>query len=131
MLSQWPEARIHSFEPDPDNLAILDRNVSDAGVGSRWTVTRACAAPAAGTVQFLGGQQADSRTASDADRMSDLLKVDAVDVFPHLHDADLLKIDIEGGEWPLLTDARFRDLSVRAIVLEYHAHNAPLIHRQR
>jgi FkbM family methyltransferase len=126
VLSQWPEARIHSFEPDPDNLAILDRNVSDAGVGSRWTVTRACAARAAGTVQFLGGQQADSRTASDADPMSDLSTVPAVDVFPHLHDADLLKIDIEGGEWPLLTDARFRDLKVPAIVLEYHAYNSPV-----
>ena len=125
VLSRWPEARMHSFEPDPDNLAILDRNVADAGVGSRWTVTRACAAPAAGTVRFLGGQQADSRTAGDGDPMSGLSEVDAVDVFPYLHDVDLLKIDIEGGEWPLLTDARFRDLSVPAIVLEYHAHNAP------
>jgi FkbM family methyltransferase len=125
VLSRWPEARIHSFEPDPDNLAILDRNVSDAALGSRWTVTMACAAPAAGTVRFLGGQQADSRTADDADEVSNLSEVPAVDVFPHLHDADLLKIDIEGGEWPLLTDARFGELTVPAIVLEYHAHGSP------
>jgi FkbM family methyltransferase len=125
VLSRWPEARLHSFEPDPDNLAILDNNVADAGVGPRWIVTRACAAPATGTVRFLAGQQADSRTVYDSDPMSDLSEVSAVDVFPHLQDADLLKIDIEGGEWPLLTDARFRDLSVPAIVLEYHAYNSP------
>jgi FkbM family methyltransferase len=125
VLSRWPGARIHSFEPDPDNLAILDRNVTDAGVGSRWTVTRACAAPDAGNVHFVGGQQADSRTAHDGDPTSDLSEVPAVDVFPYLRDVDLLKIDIEGGEWPLLTDARFCDLSVPAIVLEYHAYNSP------
>jgi FkbM family methyltransferase len=112
VLSRWPGARLHSFEPDPDNLVILEHNVAVAGVGSRWSVTRACAAPAAATVQFLTGRQADSRTVYDAEPLSDLPEVSAVDVFPHLQDADLLKIDIEGGEWPLLTDTRFRDLSV-------------------
>jgi hypothetical protein len=58
--------------------------------------------------------------------VSELLEVSAVDVFPHLQNADLLKIDIEGGEWPLLTDARFHKLSVPAIVLEYHGYNSPL-----
>ena len=125
VLGRWPEARLHSFEPDSDNLTILDRNVADARVGSRWTVTRACAAPATGTVKFLLGQQSDSRTVYDADPTSEHPEVPAVDVFPHLQDADLLKIDIEGGEWPLLSDPRFRELSVPAIVLEYHAYNCP------
>lgn len=124
-LMRWPEARLQSFEPDPDNLAILDRNVLQARTGTRWSVTRACAAPAEGTVRFLAGQQADSRIAYGPGPTSDLLERPAVDVFPHLHDADLLKIDIEGGEWPLLTDARFRELSVPAIVLEYHTYNCP------
>jgi FkbM family methyltransferase len=124
-LSLWPEARIHSFEPDPDNLAVLDHNIADARVGSRWIVTRACAGPADGTVQFLVGQQADSRTVYAANPISDVPEVPVVDVFPHLQDADLLKIDIEGGEWPLLTDARFPELSVPAVILEYHAYNCP------
>lgn len=124
-LSRWPGACLHSFEPDPDNLAILDRNVADAGVGPRWAVTRACAAPAAGTVRFLTGRQADSRTVYASEPASGISEVPAVDVFAHLADADLLKIDIEGGEWPLLADARFRDLTVPAIVLEYHAYNSP------
>jgi FkbM family methyltransferase len=125
MLSRWPSARIHSFEPDPDNLEILDRNIADARTGSRWIVARACAAPADGRVHFLAGQQADSRTVYAADPTSDVLEVPAVDVFPHLQNAELLKIDIEGGEWPLLADARFRDLGVPAIVLEEHAYNCP------
>jgi FkbM family methyltransferase len=124
-LARWPQARIHSFEPDAENLAVLDRNIDNAGIGPRWSVTRACAAPADGTAQFLAGRQADSRVVYDRNRSSDLPEVPAVDVFPHLQDADLLKIDIEGGEWPLLTDARFRELSVPAIVLEFHTYNCP------
>jgi hypothetical protein len=44
----------------------------------------------------------------------------AVDVFPMLKDADLVKIDIEGAEWAILTDPRFRELSAAALFLEYH-----------
>jgi FkbM family methyltransferase len=124
-LGRWPSALIHSYEPDPDNLAILDRNVADAQVGSRWTITRACAAPANGTVQFVAGQQPDSRVVYGAQPASGTSEVPAVDVFPHLQGADLLKIDIEGAEWPLLTDPRFRELTVPAVVLEYHPYNCP------
>ena len=34
---------------------------------------------------------------------------------------DILKIDIEGGEYELLGDPRFASLDVKAIVLEWHA----------
>jgi FkbM family methyltransferase len=124
-LGRWRSALIHSFEPDPDNLAILERNVADAQVGSRWTITRACAAPADGAVPFLAGQQPDSRILYGAQPASGTPEVPAVDVFDHLQGADLLKIDIEGGEWPLLTDPRFGELAVPAIVLEYHSYNCP------
>jgi FkbM family methyltransferase len=124
-LGRWPSALIHSFEPDPDNLAILERNVADARVGSRWTITRACAAPADGAVPFLAGQQPDSRVVYGAQPASGASEVPAVDVFPHLQGADLVKIDIEGGEWPLLSDLRFRELTVPAVVLEYHPYNCP------
>jgi hypothetical protein len=38
----------------------------------------------------------------------------------------LLKIDIEGGEFSLLEDARFGRLTVKTIVLEWHrSHSRP------
>jgi Methyltransferase FkbM domain len=46
-------------------------------------------------------------------------------VLPLIADADLLKIDIEGSEWPILADSRFKTLSARAVVLEYHPQGAP------
>jgi hypothetical protein len=44
----------------------------------------------------------------------------AVDVFPYLAEAALIKIDIEGAEMPLLTDPRFAELSAKIVLLEYH-----------
>ena len=47
------------------------------------------------------------------------------DVLPELERADLLKMDIEGGEWDILTDERFPASAPPAVVLEYHPEGAP------
>ena len=51
--------------------------------------------------------------------------VEVVDVLPEVVAADFLKIDIEGGEWPILADRRFRDVRARALVMEYHRMGSP------
>jgi hypothetical protein len=38
---------------------------------------------------------------------------------------DLVKMDIEGGEWPILTDARLARLPTRVVVMEWHEHRCP------
>ena len=51
------------------------------------------------------------------------LEVKMVDWFGHLDRSrpiDLLKMDIEGGEYELLSDPRFADLAAGAIVMEWH-----------
>ena len=45
------------------------------------------------------------------------------DVLPAFADADLVKLDIEGGEWSLLEDPRFA--AARIVVLEYHPPGCP------
>jgi hypothetical protein len=42
------------------------------------------------------------------------------DVLPQIAGCDLVKIDIEGGEWPILADLRFAAAPPRVVVLEYH-----------
>jgi hypothetical protein len=34
-------------------------------------------------------------------------------------------MDMEGGEWAVMADARFRKIPARAIVLEYHGDSCP------
>jgi hypothetical protein len=47
------------------------------------------------------------------------------DIFPYTTDVDLIKIDIEGGEWSILSDSRFKKMRARAVMLEYHPWLAP------
>ena len=46
-------------------------------------------------------------------------------MLPQIADADLLKMDIEGGEWAILNDPRFARSPPRAVVLEYHPYLCP------
>jgi len=51
------------------------------------------------------------------------LSIEVVDIFPLLLDKkiDVLKMDIEGGEYEILADPRFGELNITAIVMEWHA----------
>jgi len=66
-----------------------------------------------------------SHLAALSGEQENVIAVAARDVFPHLAGTDLLKMDIEGGEWALLFDERFGTVLPRAIVLEYHSGGCP------
>jgi len=119
-LARWPGAQITSVEPDPHNLEVLERCV--ALNGGRWRVVGAAASARAGELRFSAGRFACSAV---ADAGAGTVRVPAVDVLPWLARADLAKIDIEGGEWELLTDERFATAGPAALVLEYHPHRCP------
>jgi FkbM family methyltransferase len=125
LLHQYPAASLTGFEPDPTNIAILKRCIARNGYGDRWEIVEACAAPHDGETDFVGGQAALSRVPLPGDVTGDTatLTVPMVDVFPYLEGVDLLKIDIEGGEWALLADPRFA--AARVAVLEYHPPGCP------
>lgn len=141
-----PDASVVSFEPDPANAAVLDRCIAANGLGHRWEVVPACAAPADGEVEFVSDYHLSRVAAGGASAVgamhgriaaafpflegtallsSERRRVPARDVFPYLSKADLIKMDIEGGEWPLLADPRMGDLTAAVIVLEYHPVYAP------
>jgi len=118
-LRRYPGAIVTSVEPDPTNLPVL--NACRARNGSAdWTIIPAAAGPEAGAVRFDAGHFADSAISADG-----TVEVPMIDLFPLLDGADLVKIDIEGGEWPILLDARFRDVRAPVVVLEWHAAQAP------
>lgn len=117
-LGRWPSATIVAFEPEPSN----------AGIYRQWaagrenvTLHEAAASNENGQLRFQTGVGSGSFV-TEADTGTVMPKLD---LFDHLHDADFVKIDIEGGEWPILTDARLRDLRRVVLVIEYHRHMAP------
>jgi len=121
MRRSFPDACITAFEPHPRNAAVLRRSIESNGGKEGWRLIEACADSRDGSVPFSTTDFTTSRVEpSPAAAM-----VPAVDVFPFLDDVDLLKIDIEGGEWRLLSDPRFASVGAKTIGLEYHRHDCP------
>jgi FkbM family methyltransferase len=120
--SRLPVARIDGLEPDPVNVARHNRQIELNGLQDVWSVTDRAATVGDGPVSFLtreGSTGAVVETATPGSRT-----VDGVDLFSILDGVDLLKIDIEGGEWPILSDPRFATLPAPVVMLEYHADGA-------
>ncbi len=119
-LGRWPEARITSFEPDPDNFRVLDLTVRANRREGSWDDVPAAVSNADGELVFAPGDGAKSHlspTAADEATIT----VPAVDFFDQLGDGvDLVKMDIEGGEWQILADPRLATAPIKVIRLEWH-----------
>lgn len=143
VLSRWPGASIHSFEPDPANLRVLTRVAAANALDGRWIVSDAAVANRPGQMTFVADLFAESHLATDTandehnpngssgidqpgtDGHGHKITVRTVDFFDEDHDVDLLKMDIEGGEWSILTDPRLSNLKADVLVLEWHALGCP------
>jgi FkbM family methyltransferase len=119
----FPDADVTAVEPHPANVKLLKRTIQANG-GHAWRLVAACADVQDRTVPFSTGSEfTTSRIEPGA---ATAVTVPAVDVFPLLHEVDFLKVDIEGAEWPILLDSRFRSIAAKVIALEYHAYECPV-----
>ena len=121
--ARWPTARMIAFEPDPANAGLLEATIAANRLGDRWKLNRAACSNAPGTIRFVAGLLCDSRVATDDDPQA--ITVPTVDIFRDEFDADFIKMDIEGAEWPILADRRLATLRASAIVLEWHRRGCP------
>ena len=114
-----PGCRLCGYEPDPENIAVLSRKVTE-GLASGWYILEEAAAGAADEkVRFALGL-GDSSHESDVGHV-----VVKHDVLPLMASSDLVKVDIEGGEWEILDDPRLASHGPLAIVLEHHSDRCP------
>ncbi len=120
-LQRWLGSTLESFEPDPENFALLERT---AARHRRWRIHEAAVSNHAEPIRFAAGQYAEGRAAVHED---DTITVPCADLFAFVGSqrVDLLKMDIEGGEWPILTDTRLAYLPARVVVMEWHEHRCP------
>jgi FkbM family methyltransferase len=127
MLNRYPRARVTGFEPDPGNASLLRRCMAVNGHEDRWTLVESAAGAEDGETPFVGGQAALSRMPLPGDGTGDAptITVPIVDVLPRLEGLDLLKIDIEGGEWAILYDDRFAAHPPPAVLMEWHSYDCP------
>jgi FkbM family methyltransferase len=130
VLSRWPDARILAFEPDPANAALLRRTIDANRLGHRWRLQQVAISTRDGHAAFAAGLFADSHI-SDGHAVPGTVTVPTRDIFGEDHAVDLLKMDIEGGEWPILLDDRLAGLGARVVVLEWHERGSPDADPQR
>ena len=117
---RWPDAQITSFEPDPANVEVFRAGLTDGG---RIDLVAGAAMTQTGHA-VLGAGEGAGRQVELADHPVPG-SVPAIDIFEHLVDADLVKVDIEGGEWPILRDPRMSGLGPTTWVIEFHRVGAP------
>jgi FkbM family methyltransferase len=116
----WPRARIVALEPAPENLVVLHEQ---ARLDGRTEVVEAAVGPADGEVGFVEGWGGGGHVPTEQEVATTVVRT--VDWFPLFAEADFVKMDIEGGEWPILGDPRLRDLERLTLVMEYHRVGAP------
>lgn len=124
-LARDPQATVIAVEPDPDNLKLLHRNIIQNNLAESVQVVPAAAGTGAGRMRFAAGKRELSHLVYDESQDAyDGIDVEIVDVFDLARGCDLLKMDIEGGEWPILRDRRFASLEAKLIILEWHQPNS-------
>jgi FkbM family methyltransferase len=122
----WPQSTIVAYEADPANAEIHARTIAANDLGDRWRIEYAAGGARDGEVELAAGRAMGSFVvAPGTDPGVPTIRVPIRDVLPEVCGADLVKIDIEGGEWEILLDPRFRQNPPRAMVLEYHPHLCP------
>ena len=119
----FPRARITAFEPDPQFVPLLRRNLARNDAAD-VDVVEAAAWTTDGVAPWVMEHKDGSRLAGavpDTAGATAVTQVATVDLARYLdRDIDLLKIDIEGAEFALVPHLAPRLACVRNILIECH-----------
>jgi FkbM family methyltransferase len=116
---RYPGARIVAFEPDRDIHEVLQRNLAKNGAAEVETV-QAAVWTRAGYAPFVSNGTDGGRIAT-ASRSHNAVSVPTVDLNAYLTEpVDLLKLDIEGGEYLVVPHIAERLHLVKNLIVECH-----------
>jgi FkbM family methyltransferase len=122
---RFPAAEIVAWEPHPDHVRQLTANVTTNCLEHRVSIYPV-AAGSRNETKWLIDQGTSSHVVDE--HAPNSIRIDVRDWLEHAHaqPIDLLKVDIEGGEYDLLFDPRFGELNVSRLVVECHCNPARL-----
>lgn len=118
-LVNFPHAHVVLFEPHPKHIDKIYDHLKINHFEHRVTVIPSAAGIKSGSL-FLTNMGGESKLTTEQSKHT--ISVSIVDWFEAIRteEIDILKIDIEGGEYALLGDSRFADLKIKVLVMEWH-----------
>jgi FkbM family methyltransferase len=129
LATLFPQARVFAFEPSPENVSLLSRNT---GACERIQVLPVALGERDGTLEFFSSEAAANFGGfSRFEAGSDVARKTAVPVRHAgqqlaelgIGGADVVKIDVEGSEWEILSAAGDEFLArTKYISGELHGH---------
>jgi FkbM family methyltransferase len=122
---RYPHAKLTAFEADPRLASICRGNMAVNNGTERIEVKEAAVWTADGTVEFIcEGTDSGAIASLDEPIQGPTTPVPSVRLRDWLDEpVDLLKLDVEGAELPVLDDCRDRLCNVRAMFVELHESN--------
>ena len=118
---RYPAAKIDAWEPHPDHIVQLRENIKANELQSRVVVHPVAVGSVSATMWLLDCATQSRLTENYSTGTIEVKVEDWFSVPATKRPIDLLKVDIEGGEYNLLFDPRFEGLDIQRIVLEWHA----------
>ena len=117
-LTHYPRAKLVAMEPHPGHFAQCRANLAANNLLSRVELHRAAAGVAPQEIVLSDAGAASSVLPPNAGGIT----APMLDVFALLsgRSVSILKLDIEGSEYPILGDPRFATLRPRCLVMEWH-----------
>lgn len=122
----YPAANVLTFEPHPVHCELLRRHVRENRCENRVVLLPAAAAARSGEARLTDDYDSSTviQGAASNPRQRSTLAIELVDTFETIgpEPVDILKIDIEGMEYEIMSDLRFDRLAARTrcVLLEWH-----------
>jgi FkbM family methyltransferase len=118
---QFHKARITAFEPDPQFVPLLRRNLERNGAGDVEVIEAAAWIRKGKAWWFCEGIDGSKIVLNRGEKNTDTVRVSTVDLADYLHKpADLLKLDIEGAEYEVIMHLGRKLRKVKNILIECH-----------
>jgi FkbM family methyltransferase len=121
-----PTGRVYSFEPDPQNCAVLRKHVELNNVSDRVEVHQLAVGDKDGFVPFSAGRDSQSFVGASSS-VPETVRMTRLDTILPRDGIDVLKVDVEGFEENVLKGAEVllsdNDRKPGTVFIEVHPYN--------
>lgn len=115
-----PKIKVYAYEPEHDNHELLIKNVRENRINNQITVLKQAVSDFNGFMGITNSQGNSQLVENKAAEQVQVVQLKDIFQQNKLKEIDVLKIDIEGAEYKLLTAATVEELmKVRYLTMEF------------